>query len=141
MSVIDEIIDYNDGLVIMAYGNSPKNTISSFIQKGDYTVYGVTKFIEKNFYERAKEKNLTIYVGQELEVFKNTADELANNPELGPIYLPEYEGESGTNYKYTYNFVMSVFNDLEDLFKDNDMDDIKIIVHDYLQLEELYRNR
>lgn len=141
LNLLDEIIDYNDGLVIMAYGNSPKNTIPSFIQKGDYTEYGVTKFIEKNYYEKAKEKGLTIYVGQEVEVFKNTAQELAANPELGPIYLPEYEGESGTNYKYTYNFVMSMFNDLEDLFRENDMDDIKIIVHDYIQLEELYRNR
>ncbi len=141
LNLLDEIIDYNDGLIVMAYGNSPKNTIPSFIQKGEYTYQGITKYIDKNFYEKAKERNLDIYVGQETEVFKNTSQELASNPELGPIYLPEYEGESGTDYKYTYNFVMRVFNDLEDMFRDNEIDNIKIIVHDYSQLEELYRNR
>ena len=36
---------------------------------------------------------------------------------------------------------MRVFNELEDTFRDNGINEIKIVVHDYSQLEELYRNR
>ena len=142
LNLLDEIIDYNDGLIVMAYGNSPKNTIPSFTQRGSYTdPYGINKYVEKSYYDKASIRNMDIYVGQEVEVFKTTAQELVDDPAAGPIYLPEYEGESGTEYVYTYNFVMRVFNELEDTFRDNGINEIKIVVHDYSQLEELYRNR
>ena len=141
VNLLDEIIDYCDDLIIMAYGNSPKNTLPSFIYKGDYTYQGVTMYMDKTYYEKMHERNKNIYVGQEIEVFRNTAQELVDYPELGPIYLPEYEGENGTTYVYTYDFVMNLFNDLEDKFKDNGIDDIRIVVHDYSQLVDLYKNR
>ena len=137
VNLLDEIIDYCDDLIIMAYGNSPKNTLPSFIYKGDYTYQGVTMYMDKTYYEKMHERNKNIYVGQEIEVFRNTAQELVDYPELGPIYLPEYEGENGTTYVYTYDFVMNLFNDLEDKFKDNGIDDIRIVVHDYSQLVDL----
>ena len=141
VNLLDEIIDYCDDLIVMSYGNSPKNTIPSYLFKGTYTYNGATNYIDKNYYEKMHERNKNIYVGQEVEVFKNTAKELEDYPELGPIYLPEYEGENGTNYIYTYDFVMGVFNDLEDTFRDNGIDDIRITVHDFSQLRELYESR
>ena len=36
---------------------------------------------------------------------------------------------------------MNLFNDLEDTFKNNGINDIRIVVHDYSQLEDLYKNR
>ena len=140
-NVLDEIIDYTDDIIIMAYGNSPKNTMPSFFFKGVYNYDGATNTIDRTYLEKIGEKNMPIYVGQELEVFKSTAQELQDDPSLGPIYLPEYEGEHGTEYKYTYNFVMTIFNDLETEFSTQGVNDIRIVVHDYSKLKDLYDGR
>ncbi len=140
-NLLDSIIDYGDDFVLMSYGNGTRNTTSSLLQTGTVSHGdGSTITVNKSIVEKYNEHNKNIIIGQELEVFKNTAEELENDPSLGPIYLPEYEENGHTIYKYNKQFVTRVFNDIVNTIHRNNGRKVSIAVHDYAWFEDLYNN-
>ena len=140
-NLLDSIIDYGDDFVFMSYGNGTRNSTEPLFKKGTVAQAGNTTItVEKNIVEKFEEKNKNIIVGQELEVFKNTAEELATEPSLGPIYLPEYEENGHTVYVYNKEFVTRVFNDIIDAVHENGGTKASIAVHDYRWFKDLFDN-
>ena len=140
-NILDSIIDYGDDFIIMSYGNGTRNTTIPLFQKGLVTQSGNTSIlVNKSIVEKFNEHNKNIIVGQELEVFKTTALELENDPSLGPDYLPEYEVDGHTIYKYNKQFVTFIFNDIINTIHNNGGNKASISVHDYRWFEELYNH-
>ena len=137
-NVFDEIVDYSDYFVIMAYGNGKRNSVYSIKFNGTFNhESGGSIEVNKSLLQKLNEKHKDVIVGQELDVFKSTAKELEDDPTLGPIYLPEYEENGHTTYKYTWNFVNRVFKEIEDDLYESGALDVSFAIHDYKQLEEL----
>ena len=138
-NILDSILDYGDDFILMAYGNGTRNTTHTLLQTGTVS-HGdnTTITVNKNVVQKYNDHNKNIIIGQELEVFKNTALELENEPELGPIYLPEYEVNGHTIYKYTPQFVTYVFNDIVNTVHKNGGKKVSISIHDYNWFKNLY---
>lgn len=121
-NMLEELMKVSDGISLMSYGNGTKNTMYPILLTGSYHHNGdptnITINVDKNYIERATKHNLPIIIGQDIQVFKDTAKELADDPSLGPIYLPEYQNASGkTDYKFTKKFVNRVMNEIKDKTK------------------------
>ncbi len=110
----DEVLKVSDKVTLMAYGNSTYNTLYPIKFTGNFSFGDSTSTnVDKSFLEKFNMYGLDLIIGQDLEIFKNTAAELAADPSLGPIYLPEYENsQTGTtDYAFTESFVNRVIGD------------------------------
>lgn len=121
-NMLDEILKSSDGITLMSYGNGTKNTLYPVLYKGPYhydvDASNIHIQIDKNYIEKASTYQIPIIIGQDLEIFENTAKELADNPSKGPIYLPEYQNVSGTtDYKFSKGFVNRVMNEITNELK------------------------
>lgn len=136
--VLDEIIKNADGLTIMSYGNSPKNTYDSILYKGEFTHFNGDPRIKvkSSYFDKLVSANIEIVVGQEFDVFKRTYNEIKDNPSLASSSFPEYQVGNINEYKYTRNFIkrmqLEIMDVLNNKLKEKNIDDkIGFAYHHY----------
>lgn len=137
-NVFDDIVDYSDSFIIMAYGNSSKNSLYSIKFSGTFNhESGGTLEVDKSIMQKLNEHNKEVIVGQELDVYRITAQELADDPSTASTRFPEYYENGKTTYKYTWDFINQVFNEIESYLYTSGAKNVSFAIHDYKQLEEL----
>ena len=147
-NVLDELMKNADGLVVMSYGDSPKNTYPSYLIKGDFRHSGSDPVIsvEKNYLEKISEAGIKLVVGQEYTVFKNAAQRInENGVTYANSHFPEYQNGSGNDYAYNKEFIDRMTSEIKEeltskLSESNLNNTVGFAFHDYKYFEQLYSN-
>ena len=96
-----------------------------------------TAYPGKSFAQKLKEHSKKIIVGQDLGTVQSMADNVLNDPDRYSAWVPEY----GTDYKYNWNFVNSMYGKVISRLENNGYEGVKIATHDYYALVNLYNSR
>lgn len=138
-NVLDAILPNVDGITLMTYGNSPKNTCPSIIRKGDiqYSSTDPVLTVDKTYIEKINEYGIELIVGQEIPVFKNTYDEIKDDIIMANTYFPEYQNGEKNDYIYNKEFISRMMYEIRDELTSNSAKKVGFAFHDYNWLVSL----